>query len=129
VVSISFITDFLRADQSYMELARLFRFFQMDLSAKFKMISSCQQIKIMSLGINTPYPIERTEKVQIKYGEAIVLTLQESAQTFVKVIVPRRYGSLFTDNDLCSINEKSVSLSLKYLGTNPASNSYILEIK
>jgi len=112
-----------------MELARVIRFFQMDLSAKFKLISSCQQIEITFLGINTPYPIERAEKVQTKYGEAIVLNLQESPQTFVKVFVPRRYGFLFTDNDLRSNNKKSVSLSLKYLGTNPASNSYFLEIK
>ena len=101
----------------------------MDLSATFKIISSCQQIKITSLKINTPYPIERAEKVQAKVGEAIVDTLQGSPQTFVKLFLPKRYGPLFTENDLLSINEKSVSLSLKYLGTCPASNSYILEIK
>ena len=106
----------------------MFRFFQMDLSAKFKMISSCQQIKITSLRDNTPYPIERVEKVQTKYGEAIILTLQESPQTFMKVFLPKRYGSVFTDNDLHSINVKSVSLNLKYIGTSPDSNSYILDI-
>ena len=106
----------------------MFRFFQMDLSAKFKMISSCQQIKITSLRDNTPYPIERVEKVQTKYGESIILTLQESPHTFVKVFLPKRYGSLFTDNDLHSINAKSVSLNLKYIGTSPDSNSYILDI-
>jgi len=60
-----------------MELAQVFRFFQMDLSANFKMISSCQQIKITSLMINTPYPIDRAERVQTKYGEGIVATLRE----------------------------------------------------
>jgi len=90
-----------------MELARVFRFFQMDLSAKFKTITSCQQIKITSLKTDTPYPIERAEKVQTKFGVAISMTLQaESPQTFVKVFLPRRYGSLFTDGDLLSINEK-----------------------
>jgi len=101
----------------------------MDLSAKFKMISSCQQIKITSLRDDTPYPIERAGKVQTKYGEAIILTLQESPQTFMKVFLPKRYGSVFTDNDLRSINVKSVSLNLKYIGTSPDSNSYILEIE
>jgi len=79
--------------------------------------------------MNTPYPIERAEKLQTRFGEAILLTLQESPQTSVKVFVPRRYGALFTDNDLHSINEKSVSLALKYLGNCPTSNSYILEIE
>jgi len=56
------------------------------------------------------------------------MTLLESPQTFVKVFLPRRYGSLLSEDDLHSINVKLVSLSLIYLGTNPASNSYILEI-
>jgi len=101
----------------------------MDLTTKFKMVTSCQQTKITSLKIDTPYPIERPEKVQTKYGEAIILTLQESLHTFVKVFLPKRYGSLFTDNDLHSINVKSVSLNLKCIGISPNSNSYILDIE
>jgi len=101
----------------------VFRFFQMDLSAKFKLVTSCQQIKITSLRDNTAYPIERAERVQTKCGEAIILTLQESSHTFVKVFLPKRYGSLFTENDLHSINVKSVSLNFKYIGTSPDSNT------
>jgi len=79
---------------------------------KFKITSSCQAIKMPSLKMNTPYPIERSEKFQTRFGEAVLLTLQESPQTFVKVFLPRRYGTLFTENDLNSFNEKSVSLAL-----------------
>ena len=79
--------------------------------------------------MNTLYPIERAEKLRDRFGEAILLTLQESPQIFVKVFLPRHYGALFTDNDLHSINEKAVSLALKYLGKCPTSNSYILEIE
>jgi hypothetical protein len=108
----------------------VFRFFRMDLYAKFKMITSCQQTKITTLKIDTPYPIERAKRVQTKYGEAILMSLQaESPHTFVKVFLPKRDGSLFRDDDLRSINEKTISLSLKYLGTNTASNSYILDIE
>jgi len=49
--------------------------------------------------------------------------------TYVKVFLPRRYGCLFTDDNLSAINEKTVSLYLKYIGTNTANNSYILEIE
>jgi hypothetical protein len=73
--------------------------------------------------------MERAEKVKTKYGEAIVLTLQEFLHTFVKVFLPKRYGSLFTDDELRYINEKTISLSPNYLGTHTASNSYILEIE
>jgi hypothetical protein len=102
----------------------------MDLTAKFKMISSCQQTKITSLKIDTPYPIQHAERVVTKYGEAILLTLlAQSPQTFLKVFLPRRYGTLLNDADLCSINDKTISLSLKYLGTNTTTNSYVLELE
>ena len=102
----------------------------MDLAAKFKMISSCQQTKITSLKIDTPYPIQHAERVVTKYGEAILLTLlSQSPQTFLKVFLPRRYGTLLNDADLCSINDKTISLSLKYLGTNTTTNSYMLELE
>ena len=103
--------------------------FPMDLSSKFKMISSCEQIKIGALKQNAPYPIERAERVETKYGETLLATLRaESPQTFLKVVLPQRYGVLFSDDELRRINEKTVSLSLKYIGTNTV-NYYILEIE
>jgi len=47
----------------------------------------------------------------------------------MKVFLPRRYGVLFSDEELRHINEKTFSLSLKYLGTHASTNSYILEIE
>ena len=78
----------------------------MDLSMKFKMTSSCQTIKIPSLKIDRSYNIERAEKVRTKYGEAVLLTLQDSPLTSVKIFLPRRYGELFTEEDFQPINEK-----------------------
>jgi hypothetical protein len=71
--------------------------------------------------------IERAERVVTKYGEAILMILQDP-ETFLKVFLLRRYGTLFSDEDLRSINDKTVSLNLKYLGTITATNSYILEL-
>jgi len=102
----------------------------MDLATKFKMVASCQQTKITSLKIDMPYPIERAERVLTKYGKAMLMTLQaESSQTFVNVFLPRRSGTLFSDDDLCSINDNTISLNLKYPGTNTTTNSYILELE
>ena len=102
----------------------------MDLSSKFKMLSSCEQINIGALKQNVPYPIERAERVQTKYGETVLATLRaESPQAFLKVFLPRRYGVLFSDEELQRINEKTLSLSLKYLGTHASTNSYMLELE
>jgi hypothetical protein len=100
----------------------------MDLSAEFRMTSACQTVGITSLKTDISYPIERAEKLQTRYGEAVLLTLKESLQVYVKVFLPRRYGALFSEDDLKSINEKTVSLALRYRGTCSTSNSYILEI-
>ena len=92
------------------------------------MLSSCEQIKIGALKQNVPYPVERAERVQTKYGETVLATLRaESPQAFLKVFLPRSYGVLFSDEELQRINEKTLSLSLKYQGTNTTTNSYILE--
>ena len=68
--------------------------FQMVLATKFKMVAKCQQTKITSLNINTPHPIERAERVVTKYGDAILVTLL-APETFLKVFLPRRYGTLW----------------------------------
>jgi len=63
-----------RVRPCYLELTRGCFNFQMDLTTKFKMVSSCQQTEITSLKTDTPYPIERAESVFTKYGEAILMT-------------------------------------------------------
>jgi len=58
------------------------------------------------------YPLERADKVHTKFGEAVQLTLQDSPLTCVKVFLPRRYGVVFSEDDIRSINDKTVSLAL-----------------
>jgi hypothetical protein len=101
----------------------------MDLASKFRMTTAGNTVKIITLKMHSAYPIERVEKVQACFGEAVLLTLRESPQTYVKVFLPRRYGALFTEDDLKAINKKSVSLALRYYGNCPESNSYILELE
>ena len=67
--------------------------FQMHLATKFKMVAACQQTKITSLKIDTPYPIEREERVVTKYGEAILVTLQ-APDTFLSVLTTALWNSL-----------------------------------
>jgi hypothetical protein len=97
----------------------------MELSAKFKMTPPCRTVRVSVLKLDITYPIERAERIKTRFGETILLTLKESTQTFVKVFLPKRYGDLSTDDDIKSINEKSVIHALKYHGT--ISNSFVLE--
>jgi hypothetical protein len=71
--------------------------------------------------------MERAEKIHTLYGESVLLTSKESPQSCVKVFLPGRLGTLFKEADLTSINKKSVALAVRYRGTCPTSNSYILE--
>jgi hypothetical protein len=81
------------------------------------MASSCQTVKVSYLTKDKPYLIEHFERVQTRYGEAILLTLRESPASFVKIFLPKRYGVQFSEENISSINERSVSLSIKYKGT------------
>jgi len=93
--------------RGYLELTRGCFDFSDGSNHKFK-------TNVTSLKIDMPYPIERAERVQTKYGEAILMTLgAESPHTFLKVFLPRRYGALFGDDDLSAINDKTITLSLK----------------
>jgi hypothetical protein len=79
--------------------------------------------------MDIPYPIERAENIQIRYGETVLLPLKGSPQAFVKIFLPKHYGELFTENDIKSVNERTVILALRYRDTCSTSNSYILEIE
>jgi hypothetical protein len=100
----------------------------MDLAAKLKLTSSYQTVRILSLKMDSPYPIGRAEKIQTRHGEKI-LTLQEFQQAFMKVFLPKRYGELLTEDDIKFVNERTVILALRYSGTCHISNSYILDIE
>jgi hypothetical protein len=62
-------------------------------------------VNVSSLMKDKPYLIEHVEEIQTRYGEAVLLTLRESPLSFVKIFLPKRYGVLFTEANLVSINE------------------------
>jgi hypothetical protein len=84
-------------------------------------------VKIPSLEVDRAYPIIIAEKVQTKFGETMLLT-QDSNNILKKVFLPKRFGSLFTNEKINSINENKVSLALKYVGIYPITKSFLLEI-
>jgi hypothetical protein len=70
-------------------------------------------VKISSLRTDCSYLIEWVDKFHTRFGETVLLTVQDSPQSYVKVILPRRYGVLFTEEDFQAVNDKHISLSLR----------------
>jgi len=88
----------------------------MDLTKNIQEVTSCNTIKINSLEVDRKYPIVRAERIVTKFGPTILLSIRDSPFNVIKVFMPKRYSSVFTDEDIGSINQK-VSLNLIYKGT------------
>jgi uncharacterized protein (DUF58 family) len=110
-------------------LLALITSFQMDLVQKFQAANLCRHVNIGSLAIGRPYPIQYAVRVTTRYGSSVVMVLQDSPTSTVRVIIPRRYGVLITDSDMTNINSRAVALNLIYSGTCATTNSYMLSIE
>lgn len=101
----------------------------MDLRLKFEIANACQTIKIDTLDLDRPYTITRAERVSTKYGATVVVCLAVTPTDLVKVFLPRRYANLFTDLDICNINDATTSLRLIYNGTCPHMRGFKLSLQ
>lgn len=88
----------------------------MDLK-KFIEAEDCDVMKVDQMVVNRKYPIIRAKRVNTKFGETILLTTKDYSEQLVKVFLSNRYSSLFTDEDIESINSKRVQLNLIYKAT------------
>jgi len=107
----------------------------MDIAAKFQQTNLSKTVSITSLDIDTPYNILRAEKTVTKFGPTVILTLTQSqtaaaaaaAAITEKVFLPKRYSTLFTDDDVAAINiQEKPTYHLLYKGT--VKNAAVLEI-
>ena len=90
---------------------------QMDLKRKFLEAEDCDVIKVDQMLVNRKYPIVRAKLVNTKFGETVLLTIENSSERLVKVFLSNKYSVLFTDEDIESLNSKSAQLNLIYKGT------------
>jgi hypothetical protein len=52
-----------------------------------------------------------------KYGPTVLMSIKESEYSVVKVFIPKRNGSVITDDDINDINTEKVSLNqILYFG-------------
>ena len=101
----------------------------MELSKQFQKASSSNTIQIGSMEVDRKYPIVRAERAVTKFGKTILLYLRESPSILVKVFLPTRYSSVFTDDDVNSVNSGEVSVNLVYRETCPKTKSYMLAVE
>jgi hypothetical protein len=97
----------------------------MDLSERFNVVTACNILRVSELQLETPYPIVYAQTVEKSIGP---LTLQDSDAIMFKVFLPRRYGLKYIRADMNAIKLKSVTRALKYLGTRPNSEGFMLNI-
>jgi hypothetical protein len=100
----------------------------MDLTKKFQEVAPSHAIKINSMELDRKYSIIHAERIDKKLGPTVLLSIKESPYNIVKVFMPKRYSSVFSDEDIESINSQKVSFNLIYKGMCKKSKSYILAI-
>jgi hypothetical protein len=84
----------------------------MDLDRKFQDVTSGNTVKISSLEVDRKYPITRAKRIITKFWPTVLLNIRDTSFNTVKVFIPKRYGSIFSDADIEDINtEKSVITS------------------
>jgi len=75
----------------------------MELSKKFQEATSCYMIQIGLMEADRKYPIH-VERAITKFGKTVLPSLRDLPFKIVKVFLPKRYSSVFSYDDLHSIN-------------------------
>jgi hypothetical protein len=101
----------------------------MDLQRKFAAVSTNNGISIGCLKENTPYDILYAERTVTRFGPTVILTILIDPPHLAKVFMPKRYGDLFTEDNIHDIQKGKINLQLIYLGTCPVSKSFMLSIE
>jgi hypothetical protein len=65
----------------------------MDLTKKFQEAASSHPIKINSVELDRKYSIIHAERIVMKFGSTVLLSIKESPYNIVKVFMPKRYSS------------------------------------
>jgi hypothetical protein len=102
---------------------------QMDLVTKFQAANAWRHVNIRSLEIGRQYPIVFAERVTTRFGSTVLVVIQDSPASTVRLFRPRRYATIVSSEDIAQINTQGVNLHLVFKGTCVTTNSYILAIE
>jgi hypothetical protein len=73
-------------------------------------------MKLSSLQVDRKYPITHAERIGTRFGPAVVVAIRDTPDRILKVFMPRRFYSAFTDQDFEDVNSANVMLYLGYKG-------------
>jgi hypothetical protein len=80
----------------------------MDLDRNFQDVTSGNTIKISSLEVDRIYPTTHSERIVTKFRPTVLLNISDTSFNTVKVFIPKRYGSVYSDADIVDINAEKV---------------------
>jgi hypothetical protein len=78
------------------------------------------------MDIDRKHLIVQVDRITTKFEPTFLLSIRDQPFNVVKVFMPRRYSTAFSDRDIQKINTQSVKLNLVYRGHCSKSNSYVL---
>jgi hypothetical protein len=93
----------------------------MALTRRFRDMVLDSAVRICYLDVGKSYPVICAESVDTKYTLSILLTIRESDDHCIKVLLPRRYSLCFSEEDVSAVNESAVNYRLIYKGLSTTS--------
>ncbi len=78
--------------------------------------------------INVPYTIVKAQLSNNWFVPMILIGIKGDSGRSVRVFLPKRYTSVFTDNDILRINEGEIKLNVVYHGRFEKSTTFSLSL-
>ena len=108
----------------------------MALSQRFSDVT-CAIVHVSSLKVDQKYLIVRAERVHIRYGETVLLSIRnllgrsvrDLTPQLLKVFLPKLYAAVFQDGDITSINDGQIEWNLIYKGLCDETNTHKLAVE
>jgi hypothetical protein len=101
----------------------------MELQKKFQLVTSTRLVSATSLVVNRRYPILRAQRAETRYGPTVILALQETNLSQIKICLPKRYADTLRDDEINFIDSGTEALDLVSKGSSEASDSLVLALE
>jgi hypothetical protein len=113
------------------EILILYNYFlwQMVLVQRFQTAVCEHSISIVQFNMNTPYWIMRAVRTNTRFNRAIRITYREDSEKIANVFLPKRYLSVFTDDDILKIKNGETKLIMMHHGRCERSGAFKLSLQ
>jgi len=101
---------------------------QMDLRQRFGEVD-IDVIQVSEMEVGRRYQISNARRIDTKYGSSVLITIDGFGDHPVNVFLPKRYSSIFTDDDICRIHSKRTVLHIIYNGTDERTKAYKMSLE